>query len=144
MTVMKFEEINKESLAKSFESAAIECEIDVEHNEVYLKRGGIDFGVFLKIDEDGKKICLFTFIKCKGDATNEKLIDLTQKMNSKFNTVQFDYTVYDDASTYLNGHYIIYTNFGILLPQLIFTVKKFSHIFIDAIRKSDPDDVFFD
>jgi len=64
-------------------------------------------------------------------------------LNDTYTTVQFATGESDDGKAFLKGYYNIYTNFGIIVPQLIHTVKKFSEIFIDAIREKDQEYIFF-
>ncbi|NTU52295.1 MAG: hypothetical protein HGA97_01050 [Chlorobiaceae bacterium] len=53
--------------------------------------------------------------------------------------VQFSSYVDDNG----RGRYTLYTGFGIIVPQLIHTVRRFSSIFQSGLAKMDSDDVFF-
>jgi hypothetical protein len=146
MNTMEFSEISKESLAKIFESAAIESKISDENNEIYLNRNGVKFPVWVQLDSDAKHIRLYTTIKCKEDAPIEDLSAFAQKLNDIYHTVQFTTSLYDDDDNkraYLDGCYTIYLNFGIIIPQLIKTTQRFAEIFIDAVRENDSENVFF-
>jgi hypothetical protein len=144
MNTMEFSAITKESLAKAFESAAIECEITADNNEVYVKSGGgVDFGLWVEIDDENKSIQLYTNLKCKEGAPTDKLSAFAYSLSETYRTVKFSSNVYDDGGAFLNGSYHIYTNFGILIPQLIYTIKMFSEIFLLAVKDGDSDDVFF-
>ncbi|KAA6231743.1 YbjN domain-containing protein [Chlorobium phaeovibrioides] len=143
MRTIEFSDINKENLAKAFELAAFECEIDDENNEIYIKSSSVDFPLWVKIDNERKTIKLYTYLQLKEDAPHERLAAFAQKLNNTFVTVKFTTTEYDDGRAYLNGNYFFYTTFGIIVPQLIHTIKMFSEIFIDAIREHDEDNTFF-
>lgn len=139
--LVKFEDITKESLAEAFQNSGTECRIN-EENEIYLHGGDIEFPVWVKIDNEAKRLIIFTYMQVKDNAPLDQLPELLQKMNNKI-LVQFSSTVYEDGRAYINGHYTFYINFGIILPQLLLTVKKFSEIFIESLREFDSEDVFF-
>lgn len=141
--LVKFEDITKESLAEAFHNSGTECRIDEEKNEIYLCGGDIEFPVWVKIDNKTKRLTIFTYVQIKDNAPLDKLPELLQKMNDKI-LVQFSSTVYEDGRAYINGHYLFYINFGIILPQLLLTAKKFSEIFVEALREFDSEDVFFE
>ncbi|HCD36757.1 YbjN domain-containing protein [Chlorobium phaeovibrioides] len=143
MRTMEFSDITKEDLAEAFELAAIECEIDDEDNELYLKKSCVDFPLWVQINDERKTIMLYTHLKFKDDAPRDQLAAFAQMLNDTYTTVQFATGESDDGKAFLKGYYNIYTNFGIIVPQLIHTVKKFSEIFIDAIREKDQEYIFF-
>lgn len=143
MRTIEFSDINKENLAKAFELAAFEFEADSEDNEIYIQGSCVEFPLWVEINDERKTIKLYTFLKLKEDAPRERLAAFAQKLNDTFVTVKFTTTEYDDGRAYLNGNYFFYTTFGIIVPQLIHTIKKFSEIFIDAVREYDEDNTFF-
>lgn len=143
MRTMEFSDITKENLAEVFELAAIECDIDDEDNELYIKKSCVDFPLWVMIDDERKTIMLYTQFKLKDDAPVDQLAAFAQMLNDTYTTVQFAAGESDDGKVFLKGYYNIFTNFGIIVPQLIHTVKKFSEIFIDAIREKDQENIFF-
>lgn len=97
----------------------------------------------MEIDGERKTIRLYTHIKFSDDAPREELDGFAQMLNNTYMTVQFSTVRRDDGGAFLKGYYNIYTNFGIIVPQLIHTIKKFSEIFIDAVREKDESNTFF-
>jgi hypothetical protein len=142
MNVVKADDVTKEKLIEILTNAALEVvEEDDEPNEVYVK--GLDFGVWLSFDDEKKIIRMKTYAKCKDDAPLDELAALSESCNAKYMLVQFSSTVYDDGIGYLNGNCYMYYNFGLIPPQLIFTLKKFATIYIEAVREKDSEDKFF-
>jgi len=140
MSVIKATDVTVEKLIEIFTNAAFEVTEDENDHELYVKGG--DFPLWVSIDEDGKYIKLRTYLACKDGAPLEDLSDLSAACN-QYILVNFTPTVYEDGRGYLNGYYYMYFNFGLIAPQLVYTVKQFSEIFLSAIRGSDPDDKFF-
>ena len=143
MRTMEFSEITKENIAEAFDLAALEYDIDTEDNELYVKGSCVDFPLWVEIDGERKTIRLYTHIKFSDDAPREELDGFAQMLNNTYMTVQFSTVRRDDGGAFLKGYYNIYTNFGIIVPQLIHTIKKFSEIFIDAVREKDESNTFF-
>lgn len=142
MKTIEAENVTKEEIASFLAIAGIESTIDDE-NSVYAKAGGIDFGVFIKIDSERARIRLFTFMQCKDGTTSEDLIHFTTKLNDQYILVRFTPTIYDDGRAFLNGDYDLLYPFGLSVENFVATLKKFSNIYIQTIREEDQDDVFF-
>ena len=143
MRVVDTENVTKQEIASLLASAGIESTIDEDENSVYAKAGGIDFGVFIKIDSDRARIRLFTYMQCKDGTSSEDLLRFASKLNDEYILVRFTKMVYEDGSAYLNGDYDILYPFGLGVEHFITTLKKFASIYIQAIRDEDKDDVFF-
>ena len=143
MNTLEFSDIDIERIAQSFEAAAISFKTDEEDSELYLT-DGIDFPFWLKIDEKKKRIKFYTYLKAKDGTSPENLKEFAHELNDQYVTVRFTISVdEEDGRVYLFGDYFLYTGFGIIVPQLIHTAKKFAKIFIDAVREEDQGDVFF-
>ncbi len=142
MPLIKSNEVNSENLLQILTSAAFEAEAQ-EDGSIYLKRGVIDFGCWLKFNDDMKAVRLYTFAQCKEGAILNGLNNACAKLNEVYALVKFTTTAYEDGSLYLNGEYDLYYNFGIISEQLIHSIRMFSEIFLIGIRESDPDDEFF-
>lgn len=143
MATIKKEDVNKHSIAEALNAAAIETTVDDDENSVYAQKGGLDFGVFVKIDEERARIRLFTYMQCKDETSAEALASFVAKLNDEYVLVRFTSTVYDDGRTFLNGDYDYLYTFGLNVENFIVTIKKFASVFIDSIRAEDKDDVFF-
>jgi hypothetical protein len=141
--IIEYNEITKDALAEIFGIAAIGCEVDNEDDELYLT-DGIEFPVRVIIDNERKSIKIFTFLETRDGAPNDELPLFAQKLNDKFVTTRFTASIYDDDRAFINGEYYFYTNFGLIIPQFIYTVKKVAEIFVDAIREYDNDEKFFE
>lgn len=50
----------------------------------------------------------------------------------------------DDEDMRLVGNYVMYTGFGIVVPQLIYTIRLFAEIFRAAFTEKDPHDIYFE
>lgn len=143
MKTLEPSEITIEGLAESFNAAAIGCEIETDSHELFLSEG-LKYPVWLRLDEENKRIKIFTFIDAREGISRDDLFAFAHKLNNEYVTVRYSVMIYeDDDNTYLNGTYFIYTAFGIIVPQLIHTVKNFSDIFIDAVTEQDSDHIFF-
>lgn len=140
--LIKFEDITKQKLAEAFQNSGTECIVSDEDNEIYLSGGDIEFPIWVRIDDKNKRLSFFTYLKVKNDAPIDQIPNFLEKLNQRI-LVQFTKSVDDDNNAYVNGYYYMYTNFGIILPQLLLTAKKFSEIFIATIRDYDSEDVFF-
>ena len=143
MKFVEAENVTKQEIASLLASAGIESIIDDDENSVYAKAGGIDFGVFIKIDADRTRLRLFTYMQCKEGTSPEDLLQFVSKLNDEYILVRFTKMVYDDGSAYLNGDYDILYPFGLGVEHFVATLKKFASIYIQAIREEDKDDVFF-
>ena len=141
MSLVKASDINKEKLIEILTNAALDVTDQDEPNEVYVK--GLDFPLWIFLDEENQSIMLRSFMQCIENAPLEELPILSEKCNSEYRLVTFTSTAYDDGRGFINGTYYMYYNFGLIAHQLVYTIKKFSSIFIGAIRNEDPEDKFF-
>ena len=141
MSFIKANEVSKEKLIEILTNAALEVDDQDEPNEVYVR--GVDFPLWVSIDDGGKFIKLRTYLKCVDGAPIEELPAFSNSCNSEYILVQFTNTIYEDGTGFINGAHFIYFNFGLIPSQLVYTIKKFSSIFVAAIREFDPDDKFF-
>lgn len=141
MTYVKSEEVNMEFLTQAMTSAAFEVIKEEDENSVYVKGGA--FGCWVQLDTERKMIRIKTWYQCKEDAPLDELEHFANICNSSFIFVQFASEVVDDARGYLNGTYDMYYNFGLIPPQFIFSIKKLTEIFRQAIIEKDQDDIFF-
>ena len=140
MSVIKATDVTVEKLIEIFTNAAFEVTEDENDRELYVKGG--DFPLWISIDDNGKFIKLRTYMACKEGAPLDDLSELSAACN-EYILVNFTPTVYEDGRGYLNGFYYMYYNFGLIAPQLVHTTKKFSEIFLAAIKENDPEDNFF-
>jgi hypothetical protein len=143
MALIKKSDVTKEKISELLNAAGIETIVDEEDGSVYAKPDGIDFGVFVKFDEERSRIRLFTYVQCKQGTTGEALHDFLSKLNEEYILVRFSKTEYEDGRTYLNGDYDYLYTFGLVAENFLATIKKFASVYIDAIRTEDQDDVFF-
>ena len=141
MSVITAKEVTKEKLIEIFNNAALEVVADDDSNEICVK--GTDFPLWVSIEEEGQFIRLRTYLECKEGAPLEELPSLAALCNDEYVLVNFTTTVYEDGRGYLNGIYYIYYNFGLIAPQLVYSTKKFSAIFLAALREFDSEDKFF-
>lgn len=142
MSIVKANDVTKEKLFEILTNAALEViEEEDEPNKVYVK--GLDFGSWLTFDTENKFIKISTYVKCKDGAPLGELAAFSELCNASYMMVQFSSTVYEDDRGYLNGTYYLFYNFGLIPPQLIFTLRKFATIFVEAIREKDSEDRFF-
>lgn len=141
MSIVKANDVTKEKLIEILTNAALEVIEEDDPNQVYVK--GLDFGSWLSFDDEKKVIKMNTYVKCKDGAPLGELAAFSEKCNDSYMLVQFSSTVYEDGRGFLNGTYYMYYNFGLIAPQLIFTLKKFATIFIEAVREKDSEDKFF-
>lgn len=141
MSIVKANDVTKEKLFEILTNAALEVIEEDEPNKVYVK--GLDFNSWLSFDDEKKVIKMSTYLKCKEGAPLGELAAFSESCNDSYMLVQFSSTVYEDGRGFLNGNYYMYYNFGLIPPQLIFTLKKFATIFVEAIREKDSEDRFF-
>lgn len=141
MSIVKANDVTKEKLFEILTNAALEVIDEDEPDRVYVK--GLDFNSWLSFDDEKKVIKMSTHLKCKDGAPLGELAAFSESCNDSYMLVQFSSTVYEDGRGYLNGNYFMYYNFGLIPPQLIFTLKKFATIFVEAIREKDSEDRFF-
>ena len=145
MLTMEFKEISKESLEKAFEAAAIESDPDEERDNTLYLQAGLEFPVWLHILSETKTIRLNTYMKFKEYAPVDRMHELANDMNASFIMDQFSVSdEADDGAYRLECNYVIYTGFGIVVPQLVHTVRLFADIFHCACVEKDPHDIFFE
>ena len=140
--LLNFEDVTVEGLKDIFEAAAIGARID-DDGEVYANHG-LEFPIWVLLDDEQKTITLRTYLSCREDAPVDELASYAQRLNDRFHTVQFSGKTYDDDDARLMGSYTIHGRFGILVPQLLLTMRRFSSIFIAAVRETDVDNKFFE
>ena len=143
MPVIKKDDVTKPKIAKLLTGAAIETSIDDDDNSLYASKGGIEFPVFVKFDQDANRLRLLTYLQCKEGLSADALKSLVSTLNSDYVFVKFTYTSYEDGKSFVNGEYDIYFTFGLISENFIHSIKKFAAVFISAIRDEDKEDIYF-
>lgn len=143
MGFMNKDDVMKAAVAEWLNAAGVETIVDEDEESVYAKRGGIEFGTYVKLDKERDRIRLFTFLQCKDGIEEQELTNFAAKLNNEYIYVRFTATKYDDGRAFLNGDYDYLYTFGLSVENFVATVRKFASVFIDAVRDEDPDDVFF-
>jgi hypothetical protein len=143
MPVIKKDDVTKPKIAKLLNAAAIETTIDDDETSLYASKGGIDFGVYVKFDQDANRLRLWTYLPCKEGLSADALKSLVSTLNSDYVFVKFTYTSYEDGKSFVNGEYDIYFTFGLISENFIHSIKKFAAVFISAIRDEDKEDIYF-
>lgn len=143
MAFAKKDDVTKENIAEWLNSAGIETIVDDDEDSVYAKRGGIDFGVYVKLDKERSRIRLFTFLQCKDDTDADALASFVSKLNDEYIFVRYTKSIYDDGRAFLNGDYDYLYTFGLSVENFVATLKKFASVYIDSIQTEDTEDVFF-
>ena len=143
MPVIKKDDVTKPKIAKLLNGAAIETSIDDDDNSLYASKGGIDFGVYIKFDQDTNRLRLWTYLPCKEGLSADALKSFVSTLNSDYVFVKFTYTSYEDGKSFVNGEYDIYFTFGLISENFIHSIKKFAAVFISAIRDEDKEDIYF-
>lgn len=138
MSLIKTTDVTVEKLTEIFTNAAFD--VTKDEDELYVKGG--DFPLWVSINENGKFIKLRTYIACKEGAPLDDLSELSAACN-EYILVKFTSTVYEDGRGYINGYYHMYYNFGLIAPQLVYTLKEFSEIFLAAVKEYDSEEKFF-
>jgi hypothetical protein len=138
MSIFKASDVTKEKLVEIFTNAVLEVTDD--DDELYIKGG--DFPLWVSIDEESKFIKFRTYLQCKDGAPLAELTEFSSQCN-EYILVNFTSTVYEDGRGYLNGYYYMFYNFGLIAAQLVYTTKRFSEIFLAAIKEYDSEDKFF-
>ena len=143
MSVIKKDDVTRIKIAKLLNGAAIETTLDDDENSLYAKKGGIDFGVYVKFDQEKNKLRLFTYLQCKEGLSAEALQSFVSLLNNDYILVKFTFTQYEDGKSFINGEYDIYFTFGLHSENFVYSIKKFAEIFISAIREEDKEDIYF-
>jgi hypothetical protein len=142
MSLTEAENVTIELIKDALENAALEVKIDPEDGELYVN--GLEFPCWVSLDAERNLISFRTYLKCKEGAPNDQLPKVVRTLNESKIIVTFTSTTYDDGRGYINGYYYLFHNFGLNTKNLIFSLRKFSEIFVSGIREIDEDDVFFD
>jgi len=140
MNYLESNDVTKEKLIELIKISGLDV-LDEESEKFYVK--GLDIGLWVSLDKEAELIRVFTYIQCKENAPVENLGILSNDCNNSYIFVQFSATVYEDGSGYLNGCYYIYYKFGLIPAMLNYSLRKFSTIFIEAVREKDNEDIFF-
>ena len=143
MPVIKKDDVTKSKIAKLLNGAAIETTVDDDENSIYANKGGIDFGVYVKFDQEANRLRLWTYLPSKEGLSAEALQSFVSSLNNDYVFVKFTYTSYEDGKSFVNGEYDIYFTFGLISENLVHSIKKFAAVFISAIREEDKDDIYF-
>lgn len=142
MPTIKKDDVTAKRICQVLNAAAIESSLD-DDGDIYAKKGGIDFGLWLKFPADKTLVKLFTYAQCKENTSLEAIQKFATKLNSEYLFVKFTVSQYEDGRTYLNGEYDYLFPFGMISENLIASVKMFSSIFITSIQDEDSNDEFF-
>jgi hypothetical protein len=143
MPVIKKDDVTKTKIAKLLNSAAIETRLDDDDDGVYAEKGGIDFGVFVKLIPETSQVKLWTYMQCKDGVSTDALREFVCKLNSDYRLVKFTHSTYEDGRAFVNGEYEIFCTFGLSSENFIVTLKRFAKIFVGSITEEDKEDVFF-
>jgi hypothetical protein len=124
--VIQEAEVTVERLRSLLETAVVDLAPDDE-GDLYLT-GGIDFPIWVRVDQDRKTLELFTFIrKVAADAATVAL--RLNEMNSNFagQFYHLDDAIYSRHGVSFDG--------GLLPRQFVKTVRRFSGSFREAIQE---------
>ena len=143
MPVIKKDDVTKAKIAKLLKSAAIETRLDDDEDGVYAEKGGIDFGVFIKLVPENNRVKLWTYMQCKDGVSTEALREFVCKLNSDYILVKFTHSIYEDGRAFVNGEYDTFCTFGLSSENFVVTLKMFAEIFVSSIREEDKEDIFF-
>jgi hypothetical protein len=141
MDLIKPEEITRERMIELLSMAGMIPVVDAD-GDIYIKEG-LDFGTWLIIDKDRQAIKFLTSLKCKADAPRDELDGFANRLNTGYFLVKFMWREFSDGAVAVNGNYELFYPFGVVPGQLTHALRKFSQVFISAIRAEDKEDKFF-
>ena len=141
MDVLKSEDVTVDAVNELLNIAGCVTKVD-QDGDIFVQEG-LDFGVWVIIDRDKKCLVFRTYMRCKQDAPLDELDAYVASLNSKYYLAQFSYNTYENGQAFVNAHYFIFYNFGLIPRQVIFSLRTFAEVFIEAIKISDKDDKFF-
>jgi hypothetical protein len=135
-------EVTGEYVRSILEGAVFDVDVDPDDGELYVR--GLDFPCWVHVDQDRELIKIRTYIKCKDNAPLDDLPGFVLNINGTKILVSFTSSVYEDGRGYLNGYHYMYFKYGFNEKNFIYTLRKFSSIFREAITENDKDDIFFE
>ncbi len=141
MITMEYDDISVGSLADAMEAAAIV--VDRHDGETIYLKEGVSFPLWLNLERGKKRIVLHTYCEFKEYAATDRIPELIDELNGEYLMVQFS-TKQVDGQLRLDGTYVMFTGFGIVVPQLVHATRRFAEIFRCGFSDHDPYGLFFD
>jgi len=126
--------LNLELISQILSDQNIEFEMDDDTIHVV---NGLEFDVFIKMDEDKNLIKLRTYLKLKDSVSEKQLNDIAAKLNHETGPLKFTTTYYDGESPphgYIDGDYYFFYQFGFSAQSFLYLIRFFSLAFSNAIK----------
>lgn len=141
MITMEFAEISIKSLAALMKDATIGSE-QYDTDSLYLS-DGLHYPIWLYLDTRRKQIVFHSYYNFKEYAATDRIPELINELNGDYLMVQFSARSVGDVMR-LEGSYVMFSGFGIVVPQLVHATRCFAEIFHGGFTCHDSYGLFFD
>ena len=128
------ENVGLELISQILSDQNIKFEMDEDSIHVV---NGLEFDVFITIDEDKNLIKLRTYLQLKDSVTEKQLSDIASKLNHETGPLKFTTTYYGEESPphgYIDGDYYFFYQFGFSAESFLYLIRFFSLAFSNAIK----------
>ena len=122
------------------DSAIVSSDYDI--GCIHAEQGGIDFGVFISIDDKNDLIRFATVHPCKEGTDTEGLLHFTNHLNDTFALVRFTPLDHGDGDVVLYGDYDFVYTFGLHAENFIATLRRFAKIYLAAVTRAQEEGLF--
>ena len=116
------ENVTSELLRSRFEEAGYEAQLD-EDGDLYVLGTLVNLRIILY--PDYASMLIRGHLSLNSELTDEELQKLSADANYRGFLVRYVAHRWDDGTTSLIGNHVMYYPFGLNMPNLIFTVRKF-------------------
>jgi hypothetical protein len=116
------ENVTGELLKARFEEAGYETQLD-DDGDLYVMGTWVNLRIIFY--PDYASMLIRGHLSLNGELTDEELQKLSADANYRGFLVRYVAHRWDDGTTSLIGNHVMYYPFGLNMPNLIFTVRKF-------------------
>jgi hypothetical protein len=115
-------EMNSDLLASKIEEAGYEVEVDEDGDVSILNTG---FNTRIEVFEDSGILRFRAGIVLNQNAANQDVETLVAELNKRIFLPKFVYHRWDDGDLAIFAHHIIHFPFGLNVPNLLFSLRRF-------------------
>jgi hypothetical protein len=115
-------DVTAESLAARIEDAGYEVEVD-DDGDIALANTG--FRTHIEVFPDSSALRFRSMIMLNSNASNSDVEAVVAEMNKRILSPKFVYHRWEDGELAIFAHLVIYYPFGLNIPNLLFTLRRF-------------------
>jgi hypothetical protein len=116
-------------------------------NDVIQVTKGLDFDVFISIEDDKSLIKFRTYVKLNPNITAIKLKNIVAQLNEETGPLKFTDIYYKDKKPphgYIDADYYFFYHLGVTPESFLYLLRFFSLAFADGIKSVNKDNEITD